>query len=230
MTCLLAIETSQRHGSIALDDGTGEVQVEPLSTDRRIDDDLMAAIQRLCHRARVKPSDLDAVGLSIGPGSFTGLRIAVSTAKMLAETLGLAIVPVPSAHIAAEPLVEQGTVLVALSCKGDTFWATWLCRSGQHLVESAPAGLVTDETVDLGPLTAILADQHLPDRCRRRIEAARIPIVEPVFDPVACAAIAQRRLAQGMVTDQLSLGPIYARRPEAVLLAERRAGRPDARR
>jgi tRNA A37 threonylcarbamoyladenosine modification protein TsaB len=67
----------------------------------------MPAIDRLFRRLGLTPESLRGgpVAVSIGPGGFTGLRIAVSTAKMLAETLGVKIIAVPSALVAAESTI-----------------------------------------------------------------------------------------------------------------------------
>ncbi|MHC4446612.1 MAG: tRNA (adenosine(37)-N6)-threonylcarbamoyltransferase complex dimerization subunit type 1 TsaB, partial [Planctomycetota bacterium] len=89
---LLAIEASQRQGGVAVRDAAGEVHTESLAADRWHDDDLIAAVDRLFARLGLEPGDLGVVGVSVGPGGFTGLRIAVSTAKMFAETLGAQLV------------------------------------------------------------------------------------------------------------------------------------------
>jgi len=161
----LAIETSQRLGEVAVRDHGGEIHVEPLATSQRHDDDLLPAIDRLFARLNLKPADLKptdlkeggAVAVSIGPGGFTGLRIAISTAKMFAETLGVKLIGVPSAVVAAEALSDQrseirgqksevgdqkseeskpslsrawasGEVIVALASKNESAWCTRLRR------------------------------------------------------------------------------------------------------
>ncbi len=84
---LLAIEASQRRGGVAVRDRDGEDHVEWLGESARHDDDLLAAVDRLFGRLRLAPADTGVVGVSTGPGGFTGLRVAVATAKMLAESL-----------------------------------------------------------------------------------------------------------------------------------------------
>src|SRR5436190_12445195 len=103
-----------------------------LSTKKRHDDDLLPAIDRLFARCGFTPRDLSgggAVGVSVGPGGFTGLRIAVATAKMLAETLDTKLVAVPSALVAAESIRDQTSeIIVALASKAESFWSTRLER------------------------------------------------------------------------------------------------------
>src|SRR5262245_14406799 len=111
---ILAIETSQHIGGVALRDAQGRAHVEMLLAKRRHDDDFLPAIDRLFHRASLKPADMKAVGVSIGPGGFTGLRIAVSTAKMFSEVLGAKIAAPPTALVVAESFDGDGPLLVAL--------------------------------------------------------------------------------------------------------------------
>ena len=125
---LLAIETSQRTGGVAVSDLQGRAHAEPLSQSLRHDDELLPAIDRLYTRLGLEPRQTRAVGVSIGPGGFTGLRIAVATAKMLAETLGVDLVAVPSALVAAGSYRGSGPIVVALAAKGETCWATRLRR------------------------------------------------------------------------------------------------------
>ena len=80
-------------------------------------------------KAGLPPRDLQVVGVSIGPGGFTGLRIAVTTAKMLAETLGVKVIEVPSALVAANAYKkDEESILIALASKRESAWITKLIR------------------------------------------------------------------------------------------------------
>lgn len=222
---ILAIETSQREGAVALRDAAGE-HVEPLLASRRHDDDLIPAADRMMTRAGLAPRDLDAVGVSIGPGGFTGLRIAVSTAKMLAMALEVKVIAVPTALVVAEGCpagqIRDGPIIVALACKRGTFWSTTLIRpSGHWIITGAPAPADAD-TFSLKDVTALIADRYLPDAARKRAAEAGVPVIEPKFDAAALLAVSARRLAAGETADPLTLAPLYPRPPEAVSLWERR--------
>ncbi len=219
---LLAIETSQRQGGIAVRDRAGGTHVERLVAARRHDDDLLPAIDRLFARLGLAPGDLGVVGVSVGPGGFTGLRIAVSTAKMLAEALGARIVAVPSALVAAEAYGGRGPIVVGLSGKNERFWATRLERSGECWQIVGEPGLVDGAEFEPAGLDAVLADQYLPAEARTRCERQGVGVLEPVFDPAACLAEAGRRWRAGDDTDPLQLTPLYPRPPEAVSIWERR--------
>jgi tRNA threonylcarbamoyladenosine biosynthesis protein TsaB len=109
--------------------------VELLHEGPRHDDDLMPAIDRLFRRRGATPADLKdgRIAVSVGPGGFTGLRIAVATAKMLAEATGARTVAVPSASAAAWCLpVSSAPAVVCLASKGETVHATLLPRAGAN--------------------------------------------------------------------------------------------------
>jgi tRNA threonylcarbamoyladenosine biosynthesis protein TsaB len=228
MPVILAIETSQRIGGVALRDRDNNVQVEMLSEKGRHDDDLLPAIDRLFARAGLKPSDMEAVGVSIGPGGFTGLRIAVSTAKMFAEALGAKIIAVPSAAVAAESTADADvrSVLVALASKQDTAWFTRLRRGAEGAWSiCGEGGLADAASLDLDGVDALLGDEFLPQSIRDRLSAAGIPVIHPQFDLRACLSVAERMLNTGEVVDPLHLAPLYPRQPEAVTIWDQRLKR-----
>jgi tRNA threonylcarbamoyladenosine biosynthesis protein TsaB len=226
---IIAIETSQRAGGVALQTSGGETLVEALREPTRQDDDLMPAIDRVTKRAGIAPGDVQAVGVSIGPGGFTGLRIAIATAKMLAEALGVKLLAVPSALVAAESYEGGGrSMLVALASKRGGFWGTRLTRrDGQPgerwIIERA--GLVDESTDSLAGVEVVLGDGHVPEWLRRMCERSSVPIVEPRFEALACLRCAAGSFAAGEFTDPLRFLPLYPREPEAVTIwNEREAG------
>ncbi|MHC5113123.1 MAG: tRNA (adenosine(37)-N6)-threonylcarbamoyltransferase complex dimerization subunit type 1 TsaB [Planctomycetota bacterium] len=226
MSVILAIEVSQRLGGVALRDTSGAVHVEAVGDHQRHDDVLMPTVERLFTAAGLAPERLDAVGVSIGPGGFTGLRIAVSSAKMMALALGADVVAVPSAHVAAESLdtgaVAGDTVLVALASKRGSFWATVFARDADRFQPRDDGRLVDAETASLEGVSAVLGDRFLPEVFRARCDDRNVPVLEPVFDPRACLAVTERLRAGGGVTDPRALAPLYPRPPEAVTLWEAR--------
>jgi len=224
-TAMLAIETSQRRGSVALTIGSdAPIEEELLRDASHHEDDLMPAIDRLFQRMGVSQRELVCVAVSIGPGGFTGLRIAVSTAKMLAESLGVRLVAVPSAMVAAHSArLDEGRdgdeLLVCLASKRETTWMTRLKRDahGWWRIEGE-AGIVNAATMQIGAAQHALADGYLPAEIRARLQHAGVRIDEPTFSACGCLAIARHMLEQGITTSSLLIEPIYAREPEAVRL------------
>ena len=212
---IVAIETSQRRGGVAVRDAAGRVHAETLATDLRHDDDLLPAIERLYARAGLVPQDTAAVGVSLGPGGFTGLRIGIATAKLLGEVLGAALVGIPSALVVAEVQAGPGPIIVALAAKGASVWATRLEREGEAWSSTGDGALV--ERLDLVGVRAVVADEHLLPALRRACADAGVPVVAPSFDPRCCLAVASRRLARGLTVEPVDLLPLYPRPPAVTL-------------
>jgi tRNA threonylcarbamoyladenosine biosynthesis protein TsaB len=215
---ILAIETSQREGSVALRHNGGRVRVERLRSITR-HDDLLPAIDRILKQSHMAPTSLEAVAISIGPGGFTGLRIAIATAKMLAETLGVALAAVPSALVAAASTPGiAAPALVALASKGDRAWCTVVDgdeRLGWRILGTP--GLRAAEEIDWQPIRSVLLDPFAPPRFGSIALAAGIPILEPHWSATACLELAERQLSDRAAVDPVVLLPLYARPPEAVI-------------
>src|SRR4029077_12966635 len=118
---LLALDTATPRVSVALgDDGHVVAELQLASgTDRgqgvRRHAELLApGIDSLCRQAGVRVADVSAVAVGIGPGMFTGLRVGVTTAKVLAQVLRVPVVPVASLDLVAYPLRHSARLVVAV--------------------------------------------------------------------------------------------------------------------
>src|SRR5262245_56901299 len=89
---ILAIETSGRHGSVATlggePAGARLIGQTVLTGEERTAQVLAPAIQQLLIATEWSPKSIDPVAVTVGPGSFTGLRIGVTTAKAIAYAVG----------------------------------------------------------------------------------------------------------------------------------------------
>lgn len=109
----LAIETAGLHGSLAAGEATeaGCTVVESLSlpTDARSARTLAPALDALLKRLGWPPASLSAIAVAIGPGSFTGLRVGVATAKTLAYATQTAILGIDTLDALAEAAQRPAT-------------------------------------------------------------------------------------------------------------------------
>jgi tRNA threonylcarbamoyladenosine biosynthesis protein TsaB len=236
---MLAIETSQREGSVALRDARDaahpETHEEKLALTSRHDDDLLPAIDRLLTRLQLRPIDLrgGVVAVSIGPGGFTGLRIAISTAKMFGEALSATLIAVPSALVAAEGLDvdhlagdSPREVLVALATKAGSAWVTRLTRPHARepwSIAGNPA-LMSADMIEPGSAQHLLADEHFPALARDRLTRMGTAVMVPRFSASGCLRAAMNMLRRGETISSMALSPLYPRVPEAVTLWRMRRG------
>jgi tRNA threonylcarbamoyladenosine biosynthesis protein TsaB len=94
---ILAIETSTMLGGLAvMDDLHGLIAEVRVSVKTGHSEKLMLELHHILSSAGLKLKDIDAIAVATGPGSFTGLRIGLSTAKGLSYTTGLPLVAVPT--------------------------------------------------------------------------------------------------------------------------------------
>ncbi|MBN1456926.1 MAG: tRNA (adenosine(37)-N6)-threonylcarbamoyltransferase complex dimerization subunit type 1 TsaB [Sedimentisphaerales bacterium] len=98
----LAIETSGRTGSVALGTESKSIEQSSFSGLMRHSIELFPTIEQLLKKHNCGISDLKQIFITIGPGSFTGLRIAVSTAKMFALATNVKIVAVNTMDVIAQ--------------------------------------------------------------------------------------------------------------------------------
>lgn len=115
---------------------------------------LVVMIDDLLRRAALTPAALDLIAVTVGPGSFTGLRIGLATAKGLADTIGAPLLGLNSLSVLAENLSAQPTVLVPLldARKGQAYLAVFDNRSGAMtpVLEATPLA----PTEELAPYLA----------------------------------------------------------------------------
>jgi tRNA threonylcarbamoyladenosine biosynthesis protein TsaB len=104
---ILAIETSSFTGGIAIAQNKKIIGEYLLSVETRYAESLMANIDRLLKECRLDVDDIDAFAVSVGPGSFTGLRIGVSTAKGLAYGTQKPFIAVPTLDALAANLIPS---------------------------------------------------------------------------------------------------------------------------
>lgn len=103
----LAFDTSTKWGRFALAEGGDILDYRPLNVSGSYADALLPVIQDMLAGAGRDRQDLGAVGVTIGPGSFTGVRIGVATAKGLAWGLGCDLVGVTSLEAMAGALLAE---------------------------------------------------------------------------------------------------------------------------
>ncbi len=110
----LLLETSGRQGLVGLAEGD-RLEVRSLSEARRHARDLALTVQQLFTDWGWTANDVEGVIVSIGPGSFTGLRVGVMSAKVFAYASGCALIAVPTFTVIAQQALEEVAQLDVLA-------------------------------------------------------------------------------------------------------------------
>ena len=93
---ILSIETTGKYGSVALIDSDGNITSKNSNEEMNHLKDIMFLADECLKAKGVDSTSIDAVAASIGPGSFTGIRIGVSTARGIAEMLNIPCISISS--------------------------------------------------------------------------------------------------------------------------------------
>lgn len=216
----LAIDTSTGVASIALAQ-QGSVLVEVTwRAEYNHTVQLMPAIQAMLTQAGVKPKDLEAIGVAIGPGSFSGLRVGLAAVKGLALALGLPVVGIGTLLVEAYPFLGAGLPVRPMLNAGREDIATALYEDvlGEPVEKALPA-LATIEDICAATTSVMLfCGEHLPV-VRERIAQltgglARFPPQSALFRRAGnLAEMTWQRLSRGEAKDAATIQPLYLRAP-----------------
>lgn len=238
---ILCLETSARLGSAAISDSTQVIASKEFTGDQCHTSELMPAVRDLCANAGCKPSDIDEIYVSAGPGSFTGLRVGITAAKTIAFSCQARIVPVPSTDVAVlnaeslkvENLCDIKNVAVVMDAKKGQIYTSIFEKScdntnlvpGFHtLVE--PSVMTPEELLKKSPKPLVLLGDGLRWHGKGLQEARVFVLDESYWHPSAenVFRCGLRRARAGLYMDPDQLTPIYLRRPEAEVKWEKLHG------
>lgn len=225
---LLGIETATTHASVALADETGLLATAQLGRPGAHGSFVAPAIA-FCHRhAGAATAELTGVAVSLGPGRFTGMRVGIATAQMLAHSRGLPVVGLSSLDLVAFTgrYAERPVCAVVDARRGELAWAFYRAAAGDIQrrtdVRLGPPDRLASEIetggeVDGGgqPVLA-LGDGALAHRAL--LAAAGAEIGDAAAGPPSAAALvalARPRFEREDTQRPEDLLPIYLRRPDA---------------
>jgi tRNA threonylcarbamoyladenosine biosynthesis protein TsaB len=231
---ILALDTSHERGSVAICRGHEplcEILFDASDTHSAT---LMPAVDVCVRSARVSLRDIELLAVVCGPGSFTGLRIALATVKAFSAACGASVVPVSSLEALAAALPYAGRPVLPLidARRGEVYGALYRTDDGapRALVEhfaarpDAVAGLLGAAAAEPLILCGTGALRYRTE-IAPQLAPGSIFAPERWSTPSASLVALIARGRPGMRADDLaSLEPLYLRAPDARLPAGTRLG------
>ncbi len=224
---ILAIETSTMLGGIAVaDDSSGLIAEIRLNVKSTHSERLMTAVDHVLKQSGLDISDMDAFAVAIGPGSFTGLRIGMSTVKGFSYATGKPIVSVPTLEAFAWNFPYSGYPVCPMldARKKEVYVALfqWESEGFIRVIEetSARVNMLLEEVVRLteGKIVftgdgALLYRNEIIGALGERAVFASPDKMVP--SPANVASLGIRKVLKGEFSEPVSLVPIYIRKSEA---------------
>ena len=212
---VLGIDTSTRSLSAAVLDG-GKITAE-FNGDSRLRhlQDLMPVIDSLLSRSKIDLAALDGFAVSVGPGSFTGLRIGVSAVKGLNLVTGKPIAAVPTLDVLASNIKKgSGAICVIVDAKKNKLYAAIYAVKDGKLEKKSSYLLITLEELlkKINPQTTFTGDgvKIYKEKILSRLPDARFAN-EKLWIPRASAAavLGAEMLKANITTSGDELVPMY---------------------
>jgi tRNA threonylcarbamoyladenosine biosynthesis protein TsaB len=233
---ILGIDTATRRVGVVLANEHGLLgRVELGSTadtsPPRHAETLAPAIAWCCERSGVALNQVSAVAVGIGPGMFTGLRVGVTTAKVLAQTLRVPVIPVPSLDLLAYPLRYARRLVVATidARRHELYWAIYRqVPGGVQRVSEYELGTPDDLVAELearGEDALVCGDGSLRFADAFASLGSRVELAGPAHASPSLSALAELALARYEREDFSTAAevlPMYLRRSDAELAWDRK--------
>jgi len=225
VTLVLAIDTATPRVAVAIGDDGRVLGSVHLSARRRHAEALAPAVAYLCAQTGIELRQLGAVAVGIGPGLFTGLRVGVTTAKVIGQALDVPVVGVSSLDLVAHPLRIAGRTIAAVldARRHEVFYARYRpVADGVELVTEYRVGPAVELVAELdagGEDVVLAGDGVRPNRAafeslRRAIDAGR-EFEAP--SATALVELADRRVEAGESPAAWEVTPLYLRASDAEL-------------
>ncbi len=171
---VVGIETSSLIGNIAVCDGDTIVGKKTFGKNLNHGKEIVSSLESIFNQINWEPKDIDLIAVSIGPGSYTGLRIGVTCAKTLAYGLDKPVIDVPTLDVLVENVKENNskTICPVIDAKRKSVYACIYDRDKNKRITDyliiSPQGLIDmlpDSTLIFGdgvePYKDIFAQKEL---------------------------------------------------------------------
>jgi tRNA threonylcarbamoyladenosine biosynthesis protein TsaB len=220
---LLAVDTSTAQVGLAVFDGAQVIGEYAWRSSQHHTVELAPAIAELLRRAGLTMEDILALGVAIGPGSYTSLRVGLSLMKGLALARHLPLIGIPTLDIytAAQP-ASKLPLLVGIQAGRGRVAVGWYKSVKNGWQAKGPARVVPVDTLiyEIRTPSIVCGEFTAGERQRLAKDETNVKLVSPaqsVRRPSVLAELAWERWNKGEVDDEATLAPIYLHTAEPIL-------------
>ena len=219
---LLAVDTSTAQVGLAVYDGAQVIGENAWRSSQRHTVELAPAVANLLTRSGLTMENIQALGVALGPGSFTSLRVGLSLVKGLALARHLPMIGIPTLDIlAANQPGSKLPLLAAIQAGRGRLAVGWYKSSKKGWQANGPARVVSVEELasEINTPSIVCGEFTSEDRGRLAKDAVNVRLTSPaqsVRRPAVLAELAWARWQNGDVDDDASLAPIYLHTAEPI--------------
>ncbi len=217
---ILAIDTATSSLSAAIANQDQIIAQFALDVGKTHSASFLPMLDSMLINSGLKISDMDAIAVTVGPGSFTGLRIGVATAKAWGQLLGIPLLAVNSLEAMAEATGSDGLVCPIFDARRDEVYTALFDRHQRILPDRAVAPQQLADELAAYDRPVLMAGDGL--KSYQQIMSAVLGdklqlAAEPVRYVMAAAAavLGKEKYACSQFTNPVLLQPIYLRLSEA---------------
>jgi len=216
---VLGIETSGLIGNIAVCDGNTVVGKKTYGKNFSHGKEIVSSLESIFNEINWEPNDIDLIAVSIGPGSYTGLRIGVTCAKTLAYGLQKPVIDVPTLDVLVENVKDNNAKIICpvIDAKRKSVYACMYDRNKNKRITDFLI-ISPDSLIDMLPDSALIFGDGIAPY-KQIFAQKNLTIVEDeklgIADAANVARLGMEKYEQGMRCEINALTPLYLRKSEA---------------
>ncbi len=217
---ILAIDSSSTPASVAVTENDTVLGEFTINIKRTHSEKLLPLVDSLLDMINVGAGDIDAFAISAGPGSFTGLRIGMSAAKLMAQVSQKPLIAVSTLEsIAMNVCTFDGYICPMIDARNNTVYAAmYACENGiLKEIRKPDAVLVAElaEQLKAADKKVLICGEYSKYNDAFDNKISRAPELLSSQRASSCAVIAYRLVKNGVNTSPESVVPMYIRESQA---------------
>lgn len=221
---ILAFDTSAKTASVAVCDGGNILGVSNIENGLTQSELVLPMAEALLSQLKMSFADVDLYAVTVGPGSFTGVRIGVSTVKGLAFGRDIPCAPVSTLEALAENAEGlTGLIVPCMDARRGQFYTATFAATAEGISRVTPDRAISAEEL-AEELRSYDGDIYITgdgyDVAHKLLTSLGVKLATTPYllrsqNAVSIARVAERMHAQGLCVSERELAPSYLRLPQA---------------